>query len=89
MVASEYIFNMTIFGRRCNNNVEFFHNIKRLSVHPAGGVKSYSHERVGWGVHVFHLRIPTRVRVRKLRGQEKAFTQRGLQTRRESGHPGE
>lgn len=80
---------MFIFGYRCNDNVEFFHYIERVSVHPACGVESYGHERVGRGVHVFHLRVTARVRMRELRGQKKAFTQCGLQTWRESGHSGE
>lgn len=80
---------MFIFGCRCYNNVEFFHNIEWVPIDPTGGVESYGHERVGRRVYVFHLRIAAWVRMRELRRQKTTFTQRGLQTWGESGHSGE
>lgn len=74
---------------RCNNNVEFFHDIERFSVDAAGGVEPDGDERVGRRVHVLHLRLAAGVRVRQLRGPQAAAAQRRLPARREPGHPGE
>lgn len=74
---------------RCNNNVEFFHNIEWVQIDTAGRVEPDGDERVGRRVHVFYLCVVTRVRVRQLRGEEATPTQCRLPTRGESGHTGE
>lgn len=44
---------------------------------------------MGRSVHVFHLRVSARVRLRELRGAQEAPAQRGVPPRRESRHTGE
>lgn len=59
---------------RCHNHVEFFHDIKWFPFHPASGIQSNGHERVGRRVYVLYIRISTRVRVCQLRGEKKTPT---------------
>lgn len=73
---------------RRHDYVEFFHNLKRIPEHAAGCLQSDRHERVGRRLHVLHLRIASRVRVRQLRGQKAAAAQCCLSTRRESSDTG-
>lgn len=74
---------------RCNDYVEFLHNVQRIPFNFASGVELNSYERLGWSVHVFHLRVATRVCVRELRGAQAASTQRGLPTGGKPGYTGE
>lgn len=73
---------------RRNNHAEFFHHLERFPQHTAGGFEPDGDERVGRRLHVLHLRVPARVRVRQLRRPEAAPAQRRLPAGRKSGHPG-
>lgn len=76
------------FLNRSNNNVEFFHNIQRVSIDTASGVKFDCNERLGRRVYVFHLRFASGIRLCQLRGTKKTTPQRRLQTGRKSSHSG-
>lgn len=72
---------------RRHDHAEFFHHLERFPQHTAGGFEPDRDERVGRRLHVLHLRVPARVRVRQLRRPETAPAQRRLPAGRESGHP--
>lgn len=74
--------------RRCNDNAEFLHNVERVQIHAASRLQPDRHERLGRGLHVLYLRQSTRIRLRKLRGQEATFTQCRLQAGRKPGDSG-
>ena len=57
-----------IFSDRCNYYVEFLHNVQRIPFHFARRFELNGYERMGRGVHVFHLRLAAGIRVRQLRG---------------------
>lgn len=73
---------------RCDNDVEFFHDIERVSVHIASCVESNCNERVGRCMHVFHLRLAAGICMRQLRRKEETIAQRSLPTRRKPSHSG-
>lgn len=86
---SDKILMTLCFLRRCNNNVEFFHYIEWVQIDTAGRVEPDCDECMGRRVHVFHLCVVTRVRMRQLCGAETTPTQCCLPTRRKSSHTGE
>lgn len=76
--------------RRCDDHVEFFHHVQRFPKYTSGRVQFDGDERVGRSLHVLHLRVPPRVRLRQLRGSQAAAAQRRLPPGREpsdSGNP--
>lgn len=80
---------MSISRSRCNNNAQFFHNLKWIPFHATCRIEPHRHECLGWSVHVFHLRVFVRVRVRELRGAKEAPPQRRVQAGGESRHAGQ
>jgi hypothetical protein len=66
-VVSMWKVVLTPFVRRCDNNAQLFHNLKRIPFNVAGGIEPDCHECVGWCVHVFHLRVLIRIRMCELR----------------------
>lgn len=72
----DYIHFSIIFRR--NNNAQFFHDVQRFPIDAPGGVQSDGDERLGRGVYVLYLRVLARVRLRQLRGTQKALAQRSL-----------
>lgn len=78
---------MNVF--RCNDNAQLFHHFKRFSIYTASSLESDSNECVGRCLYVLHIRLPSRICMRQLRGKKKAVTQCSLQTRRESCYSGQ
>lgn len=73
---------------RCNNDAQLFHHVEWLPGNVARRFEPDCHERVGWRVHVLHLRESSRVRLRELRRSQAADAQRCLSSGREPRHPG-
>lgn len=75
-------------SHRRYDHAEFFHHIERFPEYLTSRFQSDGYERVGWCVHVLHLRIAAGVCLCQLCGKEASATQRRLPTRRESSHSG-
>lgn len=71
------LYSFSIIFRR-NNNAQFFHDVQRFPIDAPGGVQSDGDERLGRGVYVLYIRVLAGVRLRQLRGTQKALAQRGL-----------